>query len=125
VAERNAFHLRRHSPVQMVAAASIFAAIVGAIGLSFADTSPNEAAETQVITIENMQFSPAELTVKRGTRIVWKNQDMFPHTATAKAAFDSGSIDANASWTYVAGEPGDYVYICTYHPTMKGRLIVR
>ena len=124
MAERNAVHLRRYSPVQMVAAASIFAAIVGAIGLSFADTRPNEAAETQVITIENMQFSPAELTVKRGTRIVWKNQDMFPHTATAKA-FDSGSIDPNASWTYVAREPGDYPYVCTFHPTMKARLIVR
>ena len=73
--------------------------------------------------MENMQFNPAELVVNRGTRIVWKNQDMFPHTATGKR-FDSGSIDAGDSWTYVANEPGDYMYLCSFHPTMKGRLIV-
>lgn len=73
-----------------------------------------------------MQFDPAELTVKRGTRVVWINKDLFAHTATATAkSFDSGNIEVDASWSYVASEPGDYAYVCTLHPTMKGRLIVQ
>lgn len=73
-----------------------------------------------------MRFNPEELIVKRGDRVVWTNKDLFPHTATSgTAAFDSGSIEAGASWTYVTGEPGDYDYLCTFHPTMKGRLSVQ
>lgn len=80
--------------------------------------------KTYTVTIENMQFNPQELTVHRGDRIVWVNKDLFPHTATAKA-FNSGSIAANASWSYVAVKKGDYAYGCTFHPTMKARLTVQ
>jgi plastocyanin len=78
------------------------------------------------VTLENLQFSPRELTVHRGDRIVWVNKDLFPHTATADGhAFDSGSIPPNGSWTYVARKPGEYSYGCTFHPTMKATLTVQ
>lgn len=78
------------------------------------------------VTIEGMQFHPAELTVHRGERIVWVNKDFFPHTVTAdNKAFDSHSIAANASWTYVASRKGAYAYSCTLHPVMKGRIKVQ
>ena len=82
--------------------------------------------KTYTVTIENMQFNPQELTVHRGDRIVWVNKDLFPHTATAAhKAFDSGSIAANASWSYRAVRKGDYAYGCVFHPTMKARLTVQ
>lgn len=72
-----------------------------------------------------MQFEPAELVVKRGSRVVWVNKDLFPHTATAiDEAFDSASIAAGASWTYKASQSGTYAYVCALHPTMKGKLVV-
>jgi plastocyanin len=78
------------------------------------------------VTIENRRFNPEQLIVKRGDRVVWTNRDLFPHTATSGAGvFDSGSIAAGASWTYVTGQPGDYAYVCTFHRTMKGRLSVQ
>jgi plastocyanin len=78
------------------------------------------------VTIANMQFVPATLSVHRGDRIVWVNKDLFPHTVTASSkAFDSGSIAAGGSWTYLAGKSGAYSYGCVYHPTMKGALKVR
>ena len=86
----------------------------------------NAAPKTYVVTIENMRFSPDALTVQRGDRVVWVNKDLFPHTATALTkAFDSRSIEPNASWTYVARKPGQYAYVCTLHPTMKARFTVR
>jgi plastocyanin len=82
--------------------------------------------KTWTVTIENMQFNPQELSVHRGDRVVFVNKDLFPHTATAvRKAFDSGSIAANASWSYVALKPGDYAYGCSFHPTMKARLRVQ
>jgi plastocyanin len=83
-------------------------------------------ARIRSVTIENMQFSPAALSVHRGDRIVWANKDLFPHTVTASnKAFDSGSIAAGGSWTYVANKAGEFSYGCTFHPTMKGSLKVQ
>ena len=85
----------------------------------------NAAPKTHVVTIENMRFSPDALTVQRGDRVVWINKDLFAHTATAVSkAFDSHNIEPNASWTYVARNPGEYAYVCALHPTMKARLTV-
>jgi plastocyanin len=86
---------------------------------------PDREVESRTIRIVGMQFEPAELIVKRGTRIVWINDDMFLHTVTATdRAFDSGSIAASASWTYLATQSSTHEYVCALHPTMKGRLIV-
>ena len=86
---------------------------------------PAEGA-VHTVVIENMQYNPPELRVRRGERIVWVNKDLFPHTVTATShAFDSGSIAASSSWTYVAGQAGEYAYGCTFHPTMKGILKVQ
>jgi plastocyanin len=103
-------------------------------GLAWASAEPAQpagsAAQTHIVTIENMRFDPEVLRVKRGDRVIWRNQDLFPHTATARNSaggrvFDSGSVDAGKSWTYVTGQPGDYAYVCDLHPTMKGRLVVQ
>jgi plastocyanin len=79
-----------------------------------------------VVTIENVQFSPATLRVHRGDTIVWVNKDLFPHTVTADGkAFDSHDIAPDASWSYRVTKPGDFNYTCIYHPTMKGQLSVQ
>ena len=81
---------------------------------------------TTVVTIENVQFSPQTVSVHRGDRIQWVNKDLFPHTVTAtNKAFDSGSIPAGGTWTYVAAKSGEFAYACTFHPTMKGSLTVK
>jgi plastocyanin len=102
------------------------AAFLLASGSIAADTEHPAQGAVHTVVIENMQFSPAELQVRRGERIVWVNKDLFPHTVTSTAhAFDSGSIAANSSWTYIESKTGEYAYGCTFHPTMKGVLKVR
>lgn len=64
------------------------------------------------------------LTVQRGDTIVWVNKDPFPHTVTAKSVFDARSIAEGKSWKYTARTPGEYPYLCTFHPNMKGTLRV-
>ncbi|HEY0939749.1 MAG TPA: cupredoxin family copper-binding protein [Steroidobacter sp.] len=114
---------RMHCPAQ-TAAAILALAVIGGSARSAENGADGTDSTTQVVTIQNMQFEPAELIVKRGSRVVWINKDLFPHTATAQE-FDSGSIQAGASWSHVASRPGEHAYLCSFHPTMKGRLIVR
>jgi plastocyanin len=83
------------------------------------------AAEHTVV-IDGLQFRPAELTVHRGERIVWLNKDPLPHSVTADSKlFDSGSIAAAGSWSYIAGKRGEYAYHCIFHPTMQGKIRVQ
>lgn len=72
-----------------------------------------------------MRFIPETLTVHRGDRIVWRNKDLVPHTVTAENIFDSQSIPAAGSWTYVAAKAGTLPYVCSLHPTMKATLEVQ
>ena len=95
-------------------------------GIRAADAPHPAGSAVHTVVIENMQYNPPQLRVHRGERIVWVNKDLFPHTVTAAShAFDSGSIAANSSWTYVASKTGEYAYGCTFHPTMKGILEVQ
>ena len=76
------------------------------------------------MVIEATQYEPASLVVKRGDTVTWINKDPIPHTVTAAGKFDSRPIAAGKSWKYVAKQAGDYAYICTLHPNMKGTLRV-
>jgi plastocyanin len=81
-------------------------------------------AATQTVTIEGMKFQPESVTVKPGDTVVWQNKDVVPHTATATGKFDSKNLDGGQSWTWTAGAKGRYDYVCTYHPGMKGTVMV-
>lgn len=88
-------------------------------------TVPAVAAKTHTIAMDGTRFIPETLTIERGDRVVWVNKDPFPHTATADGTFDSKSIAAGQSWSYVARKSGDFAYVCTLHPGMKGTLLVQ
>ena len=53
-------------------------AIAAAITLFFG--SAYALAEDTEVHIDNFTFQPAQLTVKVGTTVTWKNRDDIPHT---------------------------------------------
>jgi plastocyanin len=87
--------------------------------------TPVLAAKTHTVAMDGTRFIPDTIIVKKGDRVVWMNKDPFPHTATAERTFDSGSIAAGQSWSHVARSVGEFAYVCTLHPGMKGILIVQ
>lgn len=97
-----------------------------AIACAAALATSNALAKGAVhrVEIDGVKYSPMTLVVKRGDTVTWINKDPFPHTVTAKGAFDSGDIPAGGKWKFVARKPGTYDYGCTYHPNMKGVLKV-
>jgi plastocyanin len=82
-------------------------------------------AEQHTVTIDGLQYAPAAISVARGDTVVWVNKDPFPHTVTARGAFDSREIAAGQSWKYTARKSGTFEYVCTLHPNMKGTLTVK
>jgi plastocyanin len=101
-------------------------ALVGAVGPAAADGGAAAARPaTHTVVIKATSYAPAALTVRRGDTVVWINEDPFPHTATAAGAFDSKSIAAGGSWKYKPMRAGEFAYVCTFHPNMKGTLSVQ
>jgi len=82
------------------------------------------AAGEHVVTIDGMVFQPATVHVKPGDKVVWRNKDVVPHTATAAGSFDSGAIAPGQSWTWTARGKGQKSYVCVYHPGMKAAVEV-
>ena len=87
----------------------------------------SKAREPEVhhVAIRAMAFVPATLEVSVGDTVVWTNEDIVPHTATAIGTFDSQSMTNKQEWRYTPTKAGEYAYGCTFHPTMKGMLTVR
>jgi plastocyanin len=85
--------------------------------------NPLPSAVTQV-SMRNLQFYPVTLQVKKGDVIEWKNDDLVPHTATS-ASFNSGTIVSGQSWRHTFTDAGSFPYVCTFHPQMKGVVIVK
>lgn len=79
------------------------------------------------VTIDLLKYTPETIEIKTGETVEWVNNDLTPHTVTAKGAdnFDSGSIDPDAAWSHTFSQPGTYSYSCTFHPEMKGSVKVR
>ncbi len=103
---------------------STFATAV-ALFTVLAAARPDAPKEHQV-AIRGMHFVPAQLTVHRGDKVRWTNEDLVPHTATASdKRFDSALIAPSASWEWTASEKGQIPYGCTVHPEMKGSVTVR
>lgn len=98
------------------------AAAILAAGLAFA---AGARAETHTVVIQNFEFKPQTLEVKAGDEVQWINRDALDHTATASNnAFDSKTIRAGQSWKWTAKAPGQYAYVCAFHPSMKGVVTV-
>jgi plastocyanin len=97
-------------------------ALALAVGLSSMEAS--QAAE-HTVTIDGLKFEPATVAVARGDTVVWLNKDPFPHTVTARGAFDSHEIAAGKAWKYTPSKAGTFEYVCTLHPNMKGTLSVK
>lgn len=106
--------------VRCARAAAVLVVLVAPAATGAACT-PGPSVHT--VTIDATRFQPADLKVRVGDTVIWVNKDLFPHTATARGVFDSGSIAADSSWRYTVATSGITEYDCTFHPTMKGRLL--
>lgn len=84
------------------------------------------AGTTVEIDMVNFSFSPKEVTIKKGTAVIWLNKDSAVHTVTSDTGlFDSGSLANGASFGYTFSTAGTFAYHCTPHKAnMTGTIVV-
>jgi nitrite reductase (NO-forming) len=87
-----------------------------------ADNAPDEFAEVEAPA----DYSPNVLMIPVGTTVTWTNNDPgVMHTVTSVAGtFDSGPLNNGDTFSYTFDSPGEFDYLCTPHPWMKGRISV-
>lgn len=93
--------------------------------LNGCDSTPEKyIPQVYTITISEMKFQPAELTVHRGDTVVWVNQDMVVHDVTEEKnkLWSSGQLPSGKSWKMPVEGSADYY--CSIHVVMKGKLVV-
>ena len=89
-------------------------------------TGSSPVMAKNAVTIQNMAFSPASLTVKVGDKVTWTNQDSVGHSATADDnSFDTGVIAQGQSGSTTFSKAGTYTYHCKVHPSMTATIIVQ
>lgn len=109
-------------------AAAIGAALValGAAAGSAAEPEEKKEPTVHTVVIKAMKYVPEVLEVHAGDEIVWVNEDIVPHTVTATdKSPDSGLMTPKQTWKWVPDEKGEHPYVCLYHPTMTGKVIVK
>jgi amicyanin len=95
--------------------------------LMAAGTAPAIAADLSAeVSIAGFAFNPNTVEVSPGQTVGWVNNDAAPHTTTSRdGRWDSGALRTGQTYTVTFDSPGTYEYICSIHPSMRGKVVVR
>lgn len=81
---------------------------------------------TNAVTVQNNNFSPADIQVSAGTTVTWTwSSDATTHNVTFTDGAKSGDQGANAAYSRTFNTAGTFNYSCTIHPGMNGSVLVK
>ena len=76
-------------------------------------------------SIVNFAFTPANLTVPKGSTVRWTNTDSAAHTVTADSGgFSSSTLADGGTFSHEFTTTGTFAYHCAIHPSMTGTVTV-
>jgi nitrite reductase (NO-forming) len=93
--------------------------------------------EEVVVEIIGNSYYPKVIEIEPGTKVTWVNEDVFTYMAGELSGahnavgiegpkrFATPLLGHGETGSVTFEESGEYSYICTPHPYMKGRIIVR
>jgi amicyanin len=95
-------------------------------------TSPTETVQSgQVaLSMKNTAFSQPSITVKKGTKVTWTNEDTVRHNVVADTSqtgglpTDNNLIGKGETYSFTFNTVGTFTYHCTPHPFMTGMVEV-
>lgn len=88
--------------------------------------SNSTASQTSSVAIKDMAFSPANISVKKGTKVTWTNDDSVGHSVISEndGGPHSSVLSKGQSYSFTFDAAGTFNYICGVHPSMKGKVTV-
>jgi len=100
---------------------------------------------TYQVVLNNIEFMPADLEIVVGDTVEWVNKDYssyheetddeqdrdalgreegISHTITFESMGIDRQLPPGSTTTYTFTEAGEFAYLCQFHPSMQGRIIV-
>ena len=120
-------------PAPLAVAVSLLLAACGSSGPAYEAPGPGVAAMVDMTPA--LTFEPAEITVRVGDKVEWRNRTLLTHTVTADLRitadasnvelpegarpFNSAAIPAGQVFRYTFTVPGTYRYLCLPHAGQK------
>jgi plastocyanin len=97
------------------------------------DTGDGGGGGGTEVAMENIQFSPKDLTVSAGETITFTNNENVPHDVHKSsgpgedfASGPSGGMQEGDTFELTLDQPGKYEYVCDVHaPGMSGTITVK
>ncbi|WP_040794620.1 cupredoxin domain-containing protein [Nocardia higoensis] len=92
-----------------------------------AEPSAPAPASAVTVDVDDMTFSPSAVTIRVGDTVTWKFADSVPHSVQGigdKAMGINSPILTAGEWSYTFTVPGEYRYLCSLHPEMRGTVTV-
>ncbi|HEX2234295.1 MAG TPA: plastocyanin/azurin family copper-binding protein [Thermoleophilaceae bacterium] len=88
-------------------------------------------AKVVEVSMEQIQFQPASVTVSSGGTVRWTNNETVPHDVTKTSgpgpnfkSGESGGMAEGDTFAHAFEAPGKVEYVCTVHSNMKGTVTV-
>src|SRR4051812_4246391 len=100
-------------------------AIITLILCAFSSSFAAPKKQMHAVTIDDMKFQRADVTVTVGDSVEWTNNDDRDHNVTAKdGSFKSPNLSNGATYKFTFKKAGKFAYGCSLHPRMKGTVTV-
>lgn len=109
--------MRRRELVAALGGALATAAFGGA-------ASARPAPRVRTLGMKDMVFGPVPSDLRVGDVVVWANDDIFRHTATARDRSFDVDLAPGARKRMTLAKAGTIPFYCRFHPGMTGRLTV-
>lgn len=89
-------------------------------------TTPASGPPPQSVSIDqdNLKFKPSQATVAAGGSVTFTNSESALHTVSLNGKNLSGDMRKGDVFTWPAEAPGEYRFICDYHPQMRATVTV-
>jgi plastocyanin len=87
-----------------------------------------DAAVTKQVVLKDVDFSPSTVTIQRGSSVrwVWKDPEVSHDvTSRGRLRFRSSATKLTGTHKVRFSRKGTYRYVCTIHPNMLGKVVVR
>ena len=120
-------------PLPLAVAVSLLLVACGSSGPAYEAPGPDVATTVEITS--KLSFEPAEITIRVGDKVEWRNTSDLVHTVTADPRiaadasnvelpegarpFNSAAIPAGQVFRYTFTVPGTYRYLCLPHEGQK------
>ncbi len=87
-------------------------------------SAPAAFGHDYTVVMSNMDYGALPSGLKVGDTILWVNHDTVLHSITARDHSFDIRLSPGKSATQVMDKAGRIAFICLFHPTMSGALVV-